>query len=806
MKNKIFTLIIALSIAYISNSQTTTQIIRGKITDSESKFPLIGATVVIISEEPSPKGAASDYEGNYRIDKVSLGRKKLKISYVGYKDRFMDDIILTSAKEMILNIELEQTTSEMKELVISAAPGKGEAMNEMTLVSSRGFSVEETDRYAGSRGDPARMASNFAGVQGADDSRNDIVVRGNSPLGILWRVEGVDIPNPNHFSISGSSGGPVSIINNKILSNSDFYTGAFPAEFGNSVAGVFDLKLRNGNNEKAEYTGQFGFLGTELMAEGPISKANHSSYLIMYRYSTLSLFSSLGIKLGTNAVPRYQDLSFKFNFPLKKEGNISLWAISGKSDVDILISNQKKLDEVDLYSDNDRDQRFGTRMGIAGITYSKSLNSSTYLKSTFSISGEQQLASHDWIWRHIDASKNEFVLDSVKYYMGYNFGQEKISNATSITKKIDRKNTIKFGFNADLIYFGFHDSINIDKNNFWLSRWNSEGRSFLFQPYFSFKHKFTDDLVFSAGLHSLYFSINNTFTGIEPRAAIKWNFKENQSFSLGVGNHSQLQPLYTYYYLNSFDWKMDPISGNEKMGATKSSHIVLGYDLALAKTSRIIIETYYQSLYNVPVEFGSSAFSLINEGSGFSRFFPNNLKNTGTGNNVGLEFTLEKFFSKGYFFMITASLYDSKYKGSDNIERNTDFNGNYAFNALFGTEIKTGKKTTLGLGGKITIAGGKRYGIVDTAASAAKSEIIYASNKYNDFQFRNYFRTDLKINFKINANKVTHEIALDLVNILNTKNILSLTYAPVSGNPEINPIRENYQLGFLPIFYYKLDF
>lgn len=142
----------------------------------------------------------------------------------------------------------------------------------MATVSARSFTVEETSRYAGSLNDPSRMAANYAGVSSTSDARNDIIIRGNSPLGVLWRLNGMEIPNPNHFGSLGTTGGPVSILNNNLLDKSDFLTGAFPAEYGNALAGVFDLQMRSGNNEKTEFLGQVGFNGFELGAEGPIGK------------------------------------------------------------------------------------------------------------------------------------------------------------------------------------------------------------------------------------------------------------------------------------------------------------------------------------------------------------------------------------------------------------------------------------------------------------------------------------------------------------------------------------------------------
>jgi len=203
---------------------------------------------------------------------------QLKISLISYKEK-LQTVVLTTGKETVLNIELEESAVQGQEVVISAEIDKTKSNNKMATVSSRIFSTEEASRYAGSRGDPARMAANFAGVSGANDSRNDIIVRGNSPLGILWRLNGLDIPNPSHFGSMGSSGGPISILNNNTLDNSDFMTGAFPADYGNATAGVFDLKMRSGNNEKYEFLGMVGFNGFEIGAEGPFSKKRKTPHL-----------------------------------------------------------------------------------------------------------------------------------------------------------------------------------------------------------------------------------------------------------------------------------------------------------------------------------------------------------------------------------------------------------------------------------------------------------------------------------------------------------------------------------------------
>ena len=782
-----------------------TQRVRGRISENETDAEIIGATVRILFEDSTKLSTTTDLDGNYEFAKVPIGKHQLIVNYPGFETRNMT-ITVNTGKELIVDLKLSELVQEVEEIVI-VAQKEGEVKNEMATVSSQQFSVEETERYAGSRGDPARMASNFAGVQGADDSRNDIVIRGNSPLGIVYRVEGIDIPNPSHFAISGSTGGPVSIINNKSLANSDFFMSAFPAEYGNSVSGIFDLKLRNGNNRQHEFTGQFGFLGTEVLAEGPLSKKSRASYLIMGRYSTLSLFQFMGIKIGTDAVPVYGDGAFKFNFPMKKGGQIALWGMGGASDIAIKISDQKTLTE-ELYGEGDRDQFFGTSMFVSGLTYKKTLGEKTFLTATVSGAMDEQHTRHEFLFRSLDTINSEQInvrVDSSYTLLRYQFKTSRASAHLSFNHKFNRKHVLKFGINADYLFFNMQDSIRPTYNGPWNLRWDYQGGSALVQPFLQWKYRISDKMDFTAGLHAQYFSMSNSISAAEPRLGWKYQFTKNQKVFAGAGLHSQTQPYYVYSY-HQMDASGNKVYHNKNMDFTKSFHSAVGYERSFNKGFVVRAEAYYQYLYQVPVTVASSSFSMINQGSGFARFFPDSLKNTGTGTNYGIELTLQKYFSKSFYILFTTSVYDSKYVGSDGIQRNTSYNGLYTSNLLFGKEFKLNEKHMIGIGGKVTVAGGKRYGYVDLAKTQAANELVFSDSLFNERQFRDYFRADLKINWRMNAKKATHEIGLDLVNILNTRNLLSLAYAPNLADPTAEPIAEKTQLGFLPIFYYRIEF
>ncbi len=808
-------LVIIFSLSTVFSFSQLTQTVRGKIYDAETNYPLSGVRVQVITDDTNERFiGGTDANGEFTLKKIPVGKHKL-ISKLSSYEQSTVFIEVNSGKELVLNIPLMEMIVTKEEIVVTARK-KGEVLNEMAVLSSQQFSVEETNRYPGSRMDPARMASNFAGVQGSDDSRNDIVVRGNSPLGVVYRVEGIDIPNPSHFAVSGSTGGPVSVLNNKILGNSDFFMSAFPAEYGNSTSGVFDLKLRNGNNNQHEFTGQFGLFGTEVLAEGPMGKNGNASYLVMGRYSSLALFQKLGVTIGTDAVPVYGDGAFKFNWKLKKGGQLSWWGMGGKSNIDLLISEQKEYSK-EFYGEGDRDQFFGTSMYVSGLSYKKSLNEKTYLTATLAGSLEEQHARHMYLHRSLEVvgADTTIKVDSSFNMLGFDFKTMKLSGYTAINHKINKQHLIKAGVNFDVFSFNYMDSVltNLDDRNSWATRWNYSGMALLIQPFAQWKWKITDKMDLTAGIHAQYFTLSNSLSPAEPRVGWKYRMNGDQSIFAGAGLHSQTQPYYTYAY----DPDNDGNAHNLNMDFSRSLHSGIGYEKSFGPGLNFKTEAYYQYLYNLPINTMSNSFSLVNAGGGFSRVFPNDtLVNSGKGINYGLEFTLQKYFSKSFFFMVSASVYDSKYLASDGIWRNTSYKGSnisnnidlsYVWNVLAGKEFKIGKKQVIGVGTKITRAGGRRYGLVDIAQTEASKEIIFKDSLFNENTFRDYFRVDLKISWRMNTQKLTHEFGLDLVNLLNTRNLLSLAYAPkLDPNDTSEPIAEKAQLGRLPIFYYKIDF
>ncbi|MBO6516367.1 MAG: TonB-dependent receptor [Bacteroidia bacterium] len=777
-----------------------TQTVTGRVVDTDTKAGLPAATVLV--ETAEGLGATTDEDGYFEMSNVPIGRHKFIIEYVGYESVVRDNIMVTSGQTVDLRVELIEAANMMGVTELTVKKSKARSHNAMVSVSSRSFDAEEAERYPGSRQDPARMAQNYAGVAGTDDQRNDIVVRGNSPLGLLWRMEGIDIFNPSHFAVAGTTGGPISMINNKAVGNSDFMTSAFPSEYGNGVSGVFDLKLRSGNYKKAEYTGQFGLFGTELMAEGPINKEKKSSFLVAYRYATFDIFNQLNIDLGTDAIPRYQDLNFKLNFPNKK-GEFSVFGLGGLSSIDIVFSDDEEPTE-ELYGLKDRDQYFRTNMGVLGATWKRRLANNKTLNLVVAHNVQQVLSDHDKIFR----DPNQYTRVNLVPVKRSDMEHGKTTFHGSLNKKFSSRSNLKLGLITDLYKLNYLDSVRNEQDFTWSELLNTTDGSFMGRAYASWKYRLTSLLTLNAGVHLMHFSQSNTNLA-EPRIGLKWRRKPNETWGVGYGMHSQIQPLYVYNSLFTDSVSKTYAAHNAEVGPTQSHHAVVSYERVIKRNLRIRAEAYYQMLYNVPVEVVPSSFSLLNQGSGFERFFPDVLANSGTGSNRGLEVTVEKFFSNNYYFMSTASFYDSKYEGSDGVERNTDFNGRFIANGLAGYEYKFGKadKNAVIFGTKYTIGGGRLYSPIDTSATEADgSRIIIVDSERNTLRFRNYSRLDLKLGLRLNTPKTTHEISFDIANILNTQNVLKNSYVDDPENAGSKIIVEEYQLGFFPNFWYKFNF
>ncbi len=765
------------------NSQT----LKGSIVDKAIKVELVGATIQVLTNEANPTaitGGMSDAEGRFRISAVPLGRYTLLVRYLGYKDAVIPNVLLTAGKETDIVIEMEEAVLQGKEVVITAKTDKQKPLNELSTVSSRTFSVEETQRFAAAVNDPARMASSYAGVIMANDGNNHIVIRGNAPNGLLWRMEGVDIPNPNHFSNVGTAGGGISILSAQLLSNSDFSTGAFAAEYGNALSGVFDLKLRKGNADKREYTFQAGVLGIDLATEGPMRVGkNTGSYLVNYRYSTLSLLGLMGVPLG-DARTDFQDLSFNVWIPAGRTGVFTLFGMGGLSKQTVPGDRDTTLWDEDL--GKKYPNIFSSNTGAIGLTHSK-IWGNTYLKTVISASEAQN-----------DYKQDEYFTPEIKLQRIFeqDFVQRKVTISSVLSRKINARQFVRTGMYVNFLGFSFDqnawdtDELRLEKQI------RSKGNTQTLNAFAQWQYRPTQKLTLNAGVHSLTFLLNKDVS-VEPRAGIKYQLSPRQTLSAGYGLHAQMQPLATYFTQNENGQLLNP-----ELGLSKAHHFVLAFEQSLGQNLRAKTELYYQHLFQIPVERGkSSSFSMLNN---FDGIVYETMENSGLGRNYGLELTLEKFLSKGLYYVLSSSVFASEYKGSDGIWRDSRFNTRYVNTFTGGKEwgwSRKSKDRTVGFNIKMTQIGGYRITPIDLEASRAKGDAVFMDDQAFSKKMPDYFRTDVGFRIRRNYHRVTTTFSLDIQNVSNRKNIAGEYYDKEKGD-----IKTFTQAPLLPILAYKIEF
>lgn len=757
------------------------QTIKGTIRDAESKKALEGANVVIVNGNPA-YGSTSDENGIYHLENIPIGRYTIKASFVGYNEVVIPEILLGSAKEVVLNIDLTESMHSLEQVIIQA--DKERPINDMAFVSARSFRVEETKRYAASFSDPARMALSYAGVATTDDYLNEIIVRGNSPQYLLWRIEGVEVPSPNHFTNGGLNGGAVSILSSNVVGRSDFLTGAFPADYGNAMSGVFDIFLRNGNYETHETSIQAGTLGIDVAAEGPLKKGYSGSYLFNYRFSTLAFLNLINLGFLNEAAPDYQDLSFKINLPTKKHGKFSFWGVGG-------ISYDKTEGITDSVFWNPGEimyhERWADYMMALGVSHTIFPNHNSYFKTTLALT---KYGSSHWIDTLGFQEEYDNILSKKLYTTSYRL-------SLFYNNKISKWLSFRLGSNINYSdYNYFFDASSIE--NFEYTFLDTKGLTFLSSLYAETKIKFSEKLKMNAGLNYMYFDLNE-YTLLEPRFALQWDFSQRQSVSFGYGLHARHEPLVVYfkeYYQQDGSF----LQLNSKLDLPNAQHFVLSYSNRINNDFYLKMESYYQGLTNYYVAADPDyTFSAANSYLDFN--IP--LSSSGIGRNYGAELTFEKYFTKNYYFLITASLFKSEYQAANKVWYSTIYDLGHIYNLVAGREFNFGynQNNILGLNFKVSWTGGRRDTPIDEAQSVLSGFTVYDEFKRNTIQYPDYFRIDFGLNYRVNKEKVAHIFSLEVQNITNRRNIAYKYY-----NSSLKTFIIQKQAGMIPVFNYRLEF
>lgn len=769
-------------------AQSYFQYVKGTLRDQDTRQPIEGGILQFVGQKKEFT-AITDAEGNYKIQ-IPAGRWDLVISHLGYAPKTLRNIQVGTGKGVMLDISLEARVYETQEVLVSAGarawltPAGGSSVK--TLQS------QDASRFAGGYYDPLRMVANFAGVtSGNSDDSNEIVVRGNSPRGLLWRLEGLEIPNPNHLSSGvGNNGGAYSMISTNALADFDFYTGAFPAEFGNALSGVMDLRLRKGNTDKRELGLQLSVVGAEASAEGPVGKSKENSYFLNVRYANFDILQKYGIinVQDLSIIPSSVDWAFKMNFRGKKLGDLELFSVGGQSKT----GNEATQNPADLRKGINNDE-FMEEDGLSvfGLKHLKNFNDGkTYIRTIVGFTR----AKVDWHEGIVDTNLVH-VVNKQDWYTS-----PVLKASVMVNRKVNPKNSWRLGLEyhrtfADMFSTRRQSNQTVD------TLVDQRAQTYYTQAYFQWKYKPNDFFELTPALHSTYTRINREMT-FEPRLGMVVNLPGNQSLNFGTGFYSKLEPLPIYYFRVKVG-KTGRRILNGDLQTNKAFHLVAGYRKSFSNDLRVSLEGYYQHLYDVPLsEYSNNTFSMVNISDGLPDI---DLSNNGISDNTGLELTFDKSFRHNYYALATVSLFDSRYRAANTYWYSTYYNANFVFNLVCGKEFRVGKykQNVLGFNLRNLARGGYRFTPPDYAQSAKKKYVVYSILEVYGRHLPFFDRLDAGVNYRINRKNSAFNFSLDIQNVLNRHNVYRRNFSWQNGAVVQTDKR---LIGLVPIAGLRFDF
>jgi len=768
-------------------AQNFLQTVKGTIRDQESRQP-IAEVILKLTNQKTEYTTFTDNDGNFRI-KIPSGRWDIGITHLGYGPK-IQNIQVGTGKEVMLEVYLDAKVFETSEVEVSAV--KKSFLTPASGSSVRTLQSQDAARFAGGYYDPLRMVANFAGVtSGNSDASNEIVVRGNSPRGLMWRLEGMEIPNPNHLTSGvGSNGGAYSMISTNVLADFDFFTGAFPAEFGNALSGVMDLRLRKGNPDKHEFGVQLSVVGAEAAAEGPIGKSTGNSFLFNIRYANFDILKRYGIisVQDLSIIPSSLDWAFKLNFHGKKMGDLEFFSIGGNSKT----GNEPSSDKSDILNGINNDEFLEKdALAVFGIRHLKNLrDGKTYIRTNIGLTKTNENwkeGIEDTNFVHV-LNKQDWMISPV------------LRTSVMVNRKINPNNSFRIGLE-------FHNTL---ADMFSIRRLTSttfdtlvdqRSRSYYTQAYFQWKFKPTDYFELTPAIHSTYTSINGELT-VEPRLGMVFNLSGNQSVNLGTGFYSRQEPIPIYYFRVKTS-KTGRKTLNSDLKTTKAFHLVAGYRKSFSNDLKLTLEGYYQHLYQVPISvYTTNTFSMVNVSEGLPDI---DLESTGISDNSGIELTLDKSFSRNYYFLATFSLFNSGYRASSSNWYSTYYNSNFVFNLVCGKEFKVGKykQNSLGFNLRNIARGGYRFTPPNYEQSLIRKTVVYDVQKTFGNHLPFYERMDAGMNYRINKKSSAFNFSLDIQNVTNRHNVYKRTFSYVKGAVVES---DKKLIGLVPIAGIRFDF
>ncbi len=736
--------------------------IEGQLLDRDTQQEIIGAKVEVLGTK---LGATTDINGAFRLTGIPIGTYRLKITAPEYKTIIRSDVRVSSTQSAKLSIELKIDAYQQSEQVITGV--KAFEKSEDMRVSSNTLTQEEIRRAPGAVEDVSRMVQILPGVAFGSDARNDIIARGGSPIENFIMIDGIEVPNINHFSQQGASGGPIGMINADFLSDVHFSAGGFGAKYGDRLSSIMDIKFRDGDKRNTHAKFDLGLGGFGAIIETPL-QTDKSSLLFSARRSYLDLIMR---GTGLTGVPNYWNFNLKATYQLSDNHSLALIGLGGIDEIrfkDFENADENALFNRDAVSDNWR--------YIAGLSHKWLIDNSAFLRSSISINSYRNTWRNDSV--SVDANGNE----TFRQLDESNISTDReILFRSDFSKRFSVRDLFELGVTAraisnDNVIFQRADDININFN----------GESTKLGAYAQYTRNFTADFSVTAGLRWDYFDFINSKHAVSPRLSASYDVTDKVRFNLGGGLYQQAPPLI---------WLVAD-ERNREVDWMKTYQAVAGVEFFPSEDLKFSVEVYAKEYRDYPVSVNNPQYVYSSVGADFDAPYER-IRSGSNGYARGIEFFAHKKLSDKFYGMVSYGFSQIRFKDGNGDERPSAFDFQNMFTVIGGYKITH----ALELSAKFRYAGGRPYTPFDLAASQAVNRDVLDYSRTNGERFADYRRLDIRADYRFSLFGWNTLFFVDLQNVMNFENVERIAWNEKKNQPD-----RILQWQFLPVAGVKAEF
>lgn len=758
--------IILLLIILPFNLLAQSGVIKGFVFNSTSNQPIEFATVAI---EGTTLGMQTNETGNYEFKNLSPGLYNLVVSYVGFKKKSVLEIQVSNAKPAIVDVDLDETASELNEIVVQ---GSSFNRSEESPVSLRTIGVNEIQRNPGGNRDISKVIQSFPGVSYTASFRNDIIIRGGAPNENRFYLDGVEVPNINHFATQGASGGPVGMINVDFIKEVEFYSGAFPANRGNTLSSVFNFTQKDGRSDHLGLTATVGSSDIGLTLEGPITKK--STFLISARRSYLQfLFKTLGLPF----LPTYNDFQFKNRIKINTKNEITIIGLGAIDDFALNLSADSTPSQKYILGYLPSNEQWSYTGGIVYKHFSKRSYQSVVVSRNHLNNTSFKYFNNDESQNLILKYASEEIENKLRIENTYNHNGFKINYGSGYEFVQYKNNTFnRISIPSGIQLIDFASELNFNKFSLFIQA----TRGF-------FGERFIVSLGGRTDFNDFSKDMKNPFKQISPRASITYNISEKLSLNFNSGIYYQL-PAYTVLgYRDSNNLLVNKLNGIKYIS---SKHLVVGTEYNTMTNTRIAVEGFYKFYNNYPFLTNDSV-SLANLGGDFGVIGNEPAISNSEGKSYGIEFLIQQKYFKGFYGLASVTLYRSLFENRDKVLIPSAWDNQIVIAITAGKKI--GK--TWEIGAKWRFSGGTPYTPYDVSRSSLVSvwdisgRGLLDYSQLNSYRIKSFHQLDFRIDKKFFFKKINLNTYIDIQNAYNFKSE-GQPYLDVQrdefGNPTVN--------------------